>query len=176
VLRIGENDWHVVIGRGHSPEHACVHCPALRLLIAGDQVLPRITSNVSVHPTEPAAEPLSDWLESQLEIARRVPDDVLVLPAHNDPFTGLHKRLRQLESSVTQALERLRIKLQEPRRVVDVFDALFRRPISDDPHLLSMATGESVAHINYLLQRGEAQIERVEDGAEWYRLTPGKHS
>jgi glyoxylase-like metal-dependent hydrolase (beta-lactamase superfamily II) len=176
VLRIGEHDWHVVIGRGHSPEHACLHCPALRLLISGDQVLPRITSNVSVHPTEPAAEPLSEWLESQVEIARRVPDDVLVLPAHNDPFTGLHERLKQLESSVTQALERLRIKLQEPRRVVDVFDALFRRPIGDDPHLLSMATGESVAHINYLLQRGEAQIERVEDGAEWYRLTPGKHS
>jgi glyoxylase-like metal-dependent hydrolase (beta-lactamase superfamily II) len=145
-------------------------------MISGDQVLPRITSNVSVHPTEPAAEPLSEWLESQVEIARRVPDDVLVLPAHNDPFTGLHERLKQLESSVTQALERLRIKLQEPRRVVDVFDALFRRPIGDDPHLLSMATGESVAHINYLLQRGEAQIERVEDGAEWYRLTPGKHS
>lgn len=176
VLRIGEHDWHVVIGRGHSPEHACLHCPALRLLISGDQVLPRITSNVSVHPTEPAAEPLSEWLESQVEIARRVPDDVLVLPAHNDPFTGLHKRLRQLESSVTQALERLRIKLQEPRRVVDVFDALFRRPIGDDPHLLSMATGESMAHINYLSQRGEAQIERVEDGAEWYRLTPGKYS
>jgi glyoxylase-like metal-dependent hydrolase (beta-lactamase superfamily II) len=176
VLRIGEHDWHVVIGRGHSPEHACLHCPALRLLISGDQVLPRITSNVSVHPTEPAADPLSEWLESLTEIARRVPDDVLVLPAHNEPFTRLHERLRQLESSVTQALERLRTKLGEPRRVVDVFDALFRRAVGDDPHLLSMATGESVAHINFLLGRGEAHIDRIEDGAEWYRLTPRRHS
>ncbi|MEJ6022674.1 MBL fold metallo-hydrolase [Ramlibacter sp. PS4R-6] len=176
VLRIGEHDWHVVVGRGHSPEHACLHCPALRLLISGDQVLPRITSNVSVHPTEPAADPLSEWLESLAEIARRVPDDVLVLPAHNEPFTGLHERLRQLEDSVTQALTRLRTKLQEPRRVVDVFDALFRRPIGDDPHLLSMATGESVAHINYLLQRGEAQVERIESGTEWYRIAPERHT
>ncbi|AVO43524.1 MBL fold metallo-hydrolase [Simplicispira suum] len=176
VLRIGEHDWHVVIGRGHSPEHACLHCPALRLLISGDQVLPRITSNVSVHPTEPAADPLTEWLESLTEIARRVSDDVLVLPAHNEPFTGLHERLRQLESSVMQALEQLRIKLLEPRRVVDVFDALFRRAVGDDPHLLSMATGESVAHINFLRQRGEAEIERIEDGVEWYRLTPGRDS
>lgn len=173
VLRIGEHDWHVVVGRGHSPEHACLHCPALRLLMSGDQVLPRITSNVSVHPTEPAADPLSDWLASLAEIARRVPDDVLVLPAHNEPFTGLHLRLQQLERSVTQALERLREKLREPQRVVDVFGALFRRPVAGDPHLLSMATGEGVAHINFLLARGEAVVDRVEDGAAWYRLAAG---
>lgn len=173
VVRIGAHEWHVVIGRGHSPEHACLHCPALKLLISGDQVLPRITSNVSVHATEPAANPLADWLESLAHIRARVPDDVLVLPAHNEPFTGLHERLLQLEQSVNQALDRLRGKLREPQRVVDVFDALFRRTVGDDPHLLSMATGESVAHINYLLGRGEAE-ERMDDGVAWYRLAPGK--
>ena len=160
----------------HLNIHTCLHCPARRLLILGDQVLPRITSNVSVHPTEPAADPLSEWLESLAEIAWRVPDDVLVLPAHNEPFTGLHERLMQLEGSVMQALDRLRTKLLQPRRVVDVFDALFCRPIGDDPHLLSMATGESVAHINFLLGRGEAEVERIEGGADWYRPTPERHA
>ena len=170
VVRIGTHEWHVVIGRGHSPEHACLYCPALRLLISGDQILPRITSNVSVHATEPAAEPLSDWLESLVHIRERVPDDVLVLPAHNEPFRGLHERLDQLENSVTQALGRLRAKLGEPRRVVDVFDALFRRPVGEDPQLLGMATGEALAHINFLLKRGEV-VQRMENGVAWYRMS-----
>src|ERR1035441_3876150 len=85
TLTIGGNEWTVVVGNGHSPEHACLYCPALRLLIAGDQVLPKISSNVSVYPTEPDANPLADWLNSLAAIARRIPDDVLVLPAHNSP-------------------------------------------------------------------------------------------
>jgi len=54
---IGQHRWQAVIGRGHSPEHLCLYCPELRVLISGDQVLPKITSNVSVFPTEPAADP-----------------------------------------------------------------------------------------------------------------------
>ena len=104
---IGEHAWHAVMGRGHSPEHLCLYCPDLRLLISGDQVLPRITSNVSVFPTEPDADPLRDWLESLASIKTRVPDDVLVLPAHNDPFHGLHARLDQLMAGHERSLERL---------------------------------------------------------------------
>jgi glyoxylase-like metal-dependent hydrolase (beta-lactamase superfamily II) len=95
-LKIGDHEWHVVMGNGHSPEHACLHCPDLKLFISGDQVLPRITSNVSVYPTEPEADPLSDWLNSLARIKTRVPDDVLVLPAHNSPFVGLHARIDEL--------------------------------------------------------------------------------
>jgi glyoxylase-like metal-dependent hydrolase (beta-lactamase superfamily II) len=170
VNRIGEHDWEVVIGLGHSPEHACLYCRSLSLLISGDQVLPRISSNVSVHPTEPAADPLADWLATLDKIRRRVPDDVLVLPAHNEPFRGLHARLDQLEQSVLRSLDRLREQLREPKRVVDVFGALFLRPVTHEPHLLSLATGESIAHVNYLLGRGEATLDRMEDGAAWYRL------
>ena len=167
-VRIGDHEWEVVVGRGHSPEHASLYCRGLGLLISGDQVLPRITSNVSVHPTEPAADPLADWLDSLALLRRRVPDDVLVLPAHNEPFRGLHLRLRQLEDSVAAALEKLRECLSEPRRAIDVFGALFRRPVTPEPHLLSLATGESLAHLNYLVGRGEARIVRIEDGVAWY--------
>ena len=78
TIRIGEHDWTVVVGHGHSPEHACLHSPALRLLISGDQVLPRISSNVSVFPTEPDADPLGDWIESLAKLERALPDVILL--------------------------------------------------------------------------------------------------
>ncbi len=169
-LSIGGREWHVVVGRGHSPEHACLYCPDLKLFISGDQVLPRISSNVSVFPTEPDADPLGEWLESLERIGRIVPDDVLVLPAHNLPFHGLHARLRQLVDGHLMGLARLRAKLATPRRAIDVFDALFSRPIGTET--LGMATGESLAHLNYLWRRGE--IGRVRDAGEvdWYTLLP----
>lgn len=169
ALRIGEKDWRVVVGHGHSPEHACFHCPQAGLFISGDQVLPRISSNVSVFPTEPDADPLGDWLASIDKIRREVPDDVLVLPAHNEPFRGLHARLDYLAVSQRQALDRLRRALHAPKRAVDVFGELFARPIGSEPNLLGMATGESLAHLNYLLCRGEARRELDAAGVAWYR-------
>ena len=80
---IGAHRWQVVVGTGHSPEHACLYCPELKLLISGDQMLPKISSNVSVHPPEPDADPMADWLASLAKLKRQVPADVLVLPAHN---------------------------------------------------------------------------------------------
>jgi glyoxylase-like metal-dependent hydrolase (beta-lactamase superfamily II) len=170
VLRIGAHDWTVVVGSGHSPEHACLYCPALKLFISGDQVLPRISSNVSVFPTEPDADPLGDWLGSLARIVTRVPDDVLVLPSHNEPFRGLHSRLRSLIDGHERGLERLRKSLQERRRVVDVFGALFARDVRSDNQLLGMATGECIAHLNYLLARGELQVDSDADGVAWYRM------
>ncbi len=169
-IRIGDAEWEVVTGNGHSPEHACLYSPARKLLISGDQVLPRISSNVSVQPMEPGADPMADWLASLAKLRERVPDDVLVLPSHNECFRGLHARLEQLQRGQQQALNQLRELLREPRRVIDVFPALFRRPItSGDASLLGMATGESVACLNHLLARGEIS-RRVEDGVAWYRL------
>ncbi len=72
-IAIGDHVWRVVVGNGHSPEHACLYCPALKLMISGDQVLPRISSNVSVFPTEPDGDPLRDWLTSLARIKTRVP-------------------------------------------------------------------------------------------------------
>ncbi len=170
-LRIGPNDWQVVVGHGHSPEHACLYCPALGVLISGDQVLPRISSNVSVFPTEPDADPLGDWIESIATVGRAVPDDVLVLPAHNDPFRGLHARLADLAADHDGALDRLRDVLAEPKRAIDVFGALFARPIKSDPTLLGLATGEALAHINRLVRQGEVRAELDRDGVAWYRRT-----
>ena len=171
ILDIGANEWTVVVGSGHSPEHACLYSPNLRLLISGDQVLPKISSNVSVYPTEPDANPLADWLNSLGAIERRIPDDVMVLPAHNSPFTGLHARLRQLTRSHHEGLARLEELLGEPKRVVDVFPALFSRQVT--PDLLGMATGEAIAHLNYLLMTGRAVRQQDDRGVSWWRRGAG---
>lgn len=170
-IPIGAHDWRVVVGRGHSPEHACLVCDALGLMISGDQVLPRISSNVSVHPTEPEADPLSDWLASIEKLKAEVPDDVLVLPAHNEPFRGLHARLDHLAQGHHRSLARLLKTLDQPKRVIDVFGALFARAVdpAEGSMQLGLASGESIASLNFLVNRGEVSREIDADGVAWYR-------
>jgi glyoxylase-like metal-dependent hydrolase (beta-lactamase superfamily II) len=173
-ITIGAHAWRVIVGNGHSPEHACLYCPDLKVLISGDQVLPRISSNVSVNPIEPDADPMGDWLASLDKLQREVPDDVLVLPSHNECFRGLHARIEALRRGQAIALDRLRRTLAEaPKRAVDVFGALFARRIDDtDVPLLGMATGESLACLNHLVHRAEAVVEDDAAGIAWYRAAP----
>lgn len=173
-ILVGNRIWRVVIGHGHSPEHACLYCPELRLLISGDQVLPRITSNVSVFPTEPEADPLSDWLESLAAIRRQIPDDVLVLPSHNEPFQGLHTRVQQLIDGHEQALQRVRDALSERKMANQVFELLFKRRVGSELFTLTMATGEAIAHLNCLISRGQLVRELDPAGLIWY-LRSGPH-
>jgi glyoxylase-like metal-dependent hydrolase (beta-lactamase superfamily II) len=169
VFGVGSHRWRVIVGRGHSPEHACLQCEDLGVLISGDQVLPRISSNVSVHPTEPEADPLGEWIASLAHLRATLGEDLLVLPAHGEPFLGLHARLDRLAHGHERGLERLRRSLAEsPKRAIDVFGALFARPIEGKGDLLGMATGESLAHLNYLLARGEAACKVGDDGVRRY--------
>jgi glyoxylase-like metal-dependent hydrolase (beta-lactamase superfamily II) len=171
TVRIGAHSWRVIVGRGHSPEHACLVSDDLGVLVSGDQVLPRISSNVSVFPTEPDADPLGDWIASIEHLRRTLSDELLVLPAHGEPFRGLHARLDRLAQGHERGLQRLRRSLGEsPKRTVDVFGALFARAIDSNGELLGMATGEGVAHLNHLLARDEAVRETGADGVYRYRM------
>lgn len=167
-IQIGENDWEIIIGRGHSPEHACLFCRDLNLLISGDQILPTISSNVSVYPTEPAANPLANWFDSLHLLKQLLPADVLVLPAHGGPFTGAHVRLDQLIAEHEQGLVKLRKICHQPRRALDVFPALFKARITDKN--LIMATGEAISHLNYLLENDEITCQADDQGVNWYQL------
>ncbi|MBI1187408.1 MAG: MBL fold metallo-hydrolase [Alphaproteobacteria bacterium] len=166
AVEIGAHTWRVITGCGHSPEHACLYNEALNILISGDQLLPRISSNVSVFPTEPEADPLTDWLRSCAKLKVNIPGDVLVLPAHNEPFTGAHARLDDLINGHERALSRLEQRLAEPKRAVDLFGAIFARKIDDD--LIGMATGETIAHLNCLIGRGRVRAASGPDGATLY--------
>jgi glyoxylase-like metal-dependent hydrolase (beta-lactamase superfamily II) len=164
-LRIGRRDWRVVIGSGHSPEHACLVDDEGKLMIAGDQVLPRITSNVSLSLSEPEGDPLGDWLSSIAKL-RTLSDDLMVLPSHGEPFTGLHARLDYLRDGHKGRLDALHAHIAEPKRSVDCFSVLFGRAIDDGSY--GLATGEAMAHLRHLETEGRA-VREVRDGVHWYR-------
>jgi len=164
-IAIGGRTWRIVVGSGHSPEHACLVDDEGKLMIAGDQVLPRITSNVSLSLSEPEADPLGEWLAS-IEKLKRLPDDLLVLPSHGEPFTGLHARLDALAAGHRGRLDALHAFLEEPRRALDCFIILFGRKIEDGS--LGLATGEAMAHLRRLEVEGKA-VREVRDGVHWYR-------
>lgn len=168
VLTINGNRWRVIVGSGHSPEHACLYCGALNLLISGDQVIPRITSNVSVMASEPEANPLKDWFASHEHFLDRLPADALVLPAHNAPFHGLHVRLRYLiEHHEEHLLALEEACVEEQPMAMDLLPVLFKREL--DPGQIGLALGECLAHLNYLLQRGQVERTLDDDGRYRYR-------
>jgi len=161
-IEIDGRTWRVITGSGHSPEHVCLWQPELKLFISGDQVLPKISSNVSVWPTEPAADPLNDWMSSCWRLMAAIPDDVLVLPSHNTPFHGLHARLEGLIEGHEKRLIRLERGLSEPKSAVELFSTMFMRKISSGDRM--MATGETLAHLNYLVRQGRARYCVGDDG------------
>ncbi|HXR01531.1 MAG TPA: MBL fold metallo-hydrolase, partial [Pseudomonas sp.] len=156
-------------GSGHSPEHACLYAADDGLLISGDQVLPRITSTVGVHATEPDADPLRDWLDS-IDKLRALPDSVLVLPAHERPFFNLHQRLDQLQAHHAAHLALMLASCAEPRTVLELVAVLFPRLSGRFDEL--MALGETLAHANYLLAEGALEREE-EQGRYRYRRAVG---
>ncbi|MDQ3139658.1 MAG: MBL fold metallo-hydrolase, partial [Pseudomonadota bacterium] len=167
AIRIGAREWRVHVGNGHSPEHACLVDDYGGVLIAGDQVLPRITSNVSLSMSEPHADPLGDWLGSIARL-KMLPDTLLVLPSHGEPFTCLHARLDALDRGHRDQLAALHAHLATPRRAVDCFGTLFARRI--DEGVYGLATGEAMAHLRRLEVEGRA-VRSSCDGVDWFSAT-----
>lgn len=165
-IEIGGRIWQVMVGRGHAPEHACLYCAELGLLISGDQVLPRISPHIGVYPTEPEADPLKHYLDS-LPRFRDLPAETLVLPSHGDPFRGLHERVATLERHHRRRLADLLAVCAEPKKVLEVFSSLYRRPIGERE--MTLATGEALAHLHYLIGTAAIARELSADGIYRYR-------
>ena len=167
VLRIGAHDWTCHAGHGHAPEHISLHCRALRVLISGDMVLPRISTNVSVIDLEPEGNPLPLYLASIARM-RELPADTLVLPSHGKPFRGLHARIEQLIAHHDERFDAvLEACAREPQTAASLLPVLFHRAL--DLHQTTFAMGESIAHLNALWQRGQLKRELGADGV--YRFT-----
>jgi len=169
VIRAGGRDWDVHFGGGHAPDHLTLWSRDDALVIAGDQILPGISPNIGVYPTEPEADPLSDWLAACDRLAGHAREDHLVLPGHKLPFTGLPLRMRQLRENHEAALDRLRDFLAKPRTAADCFPLLFRRKV--DAGTYGLALVESVAHLNHLMHAGEVTRHRRADGAWLWQVT-----
>jgi glyoxylase-like metal-dependent hydrolase (beta-lactamase superfamily II) len=166
TIAIGGRHWRVIIGRGHAPEHACLHCPELDLFIAGDQVLPKISPNISVWPNEPDANPLARYLDSLEVVRRAVPADVLVLPSHNLPFHGLDIRIDQLAAHHVERLAEIEAACAAPHSTMEIVPLLFRRKL--DAQQLGFAIGEALAHVNYLLAAGRLTRSARADGVHLF--------
>jgi glyoxylase-like metal-dependent hydrolase (beta-lactamase superfamily II) len=165
-MRIGEHDWTVMVGRGHSPEHACLWCPALGVMISGDQVLPRISPHIGVYPNEPDGNPLGLYLAS-LERFRGLPSKTLVLPAHNDPFIGLEARLDQLAHHHAMRVALLDAHMADWSDLFSTLPILFKRELNVQHKF--MAASEALAHLHYMIAEGVAERFAGADGVYRYR-------
>jgi glyoxylase-like metal-dependent hydrolase (beta-lactamase superfamily II) len=151
VFDVGTQRWRVITGFGHSAEHASLYCESLGVLISGDMLLPRISTNVSAFAAAPEADPLGTYLAS-IDRFRVLPEDTLVLPSHGKPFRGLHERVDQLHAHHEERCEvLLGACTGAPQSATDLLPALFERDITD-PHQTMFALGESIAHLIYLEQ------------------------
>jgi glyoxylase-like metal-dependent hydrolase (beta-lactamase superfamily II) len=166
VLTVNGRAWHCIAGYGHAPEHIALHCPELGVLIAGDMVLPRISTNVSVIDIEPEGDPLPLYLRS-ISAMRSLPADTLVLPSHGKPFTGLHERIAQLlQHHEDRYAEVLQACAEAPCSAADILPVMFKRPL--DLHQTTFAMGEAIAHLNALAGRGLLQAHLGSDGVRRY--------
>ncbi|HEY8024816.1 MAG TPA: MBL fold metallo-hydrolase [Burkholderiaceae bacterium] len=160
-LRIGGNIWRIITGFGHSPEHASLYCAEEKLLISGDMLLPRISTNVSVFAIEPEANPVRLYLDSLGKFAS-LAQDVLILPSHGKPFRGLATRIGQLETHHAERLLEVEHACITPQSAVDIVPLMFKRPL--DAHQLSFAIGEALAHLHALWLDGVLRRRVDNDG------------
>ncbi len=164
-IAIGDDTWRVITGFGHSPEHAALYAERANILIAGDMLLPRISTNVSVHAMEPEADPVTQFTDS-IRRFTPLPDDTLVLPSHGRPFRRLHRRVEQLLEHHDARLAEVLAYCATPRTAADIVPIMFRRPL--DSHQMFFAFGEALAHLHALWYAGSLRRER--DGGGVYRF------
>jgi glyoxylase-like metal-dependent hydrolase (beta-lactamase superfamily II) len=161
TLSVGGRDWRVIVGYGHAPEHASLYCDTLQVLISGDMVLPRISTNVSVFNYEPLSNPLPLYLNS-LRRYDDLPDATLVLPSHGRPFRGLHERIAQQHAHHAERLQEVMDACGSLKSAMDIVPVLFRRKL--DVHQLTFAMGEALAHLHALYFDGKLLRQQGDDG------------
>ncbi|CAM3987621.1 MBL fold metallo-hydrolase [Bordetella muralis] len=160
-VAIGGHDWRVIVGYGHAPEHVSLYSPDLNVVISGDMVLPRISTNVSVFDYEPDSDPLRLYLNS-LDGYGDLPADALVLPSHGRPFKGLHERIAQQHQHHADRLAEVLQACVAPQSTMDIVPVLFKRKL--DLHQLTFAMGEALAHLHTLFFEGRLTRKTDEDG------------
>jgi len=163
-IQIGGREWRVIIGEGHAPEHACLYCAEAGVLIAGDQILPRISPNISVQAHEPDGDPLARYLTSLDKLRRALPSDILVLPSHNLPFRGVHTRIDELAAHHHARCAEVIAACERPLSAADLMPVLFKRRL--DRHQTGFALGEALAHLHYLVGQREIARATGDDGVD----------
>jgi len=153
TLRIGNRAFEVITGGGHSWEQIMLYDRADNVIIVADQVLPKISPNISVVASEPDNDPLAVFLETNQTLADRVHSGALALPGHRLPFFGLHQRIAELAAHHDdRCKELIAACMDRPMDPAELVPILFFSGM--DMQQTSFAFGEIVAHLNYLKRRG----------------------
>jgi glyoxylase-like metal-dependent hydrolase (beta-lactamase superfamily II) len=168
TLQIGGRSFDVLTGNGHAAEQVMLYCAADNIFLAADQVLAKITPNISVWAVDPDGDPLGLYIRSLGELKALIPADALVLPGHQLPFYGLHTRSDELIAHHRVRCDAIAEACRTaPRSAAELVPVLFSRKL--DPHQMSFAFSEVQAHVNYMLRRGELAWIEGADGIERVR-------
>ncbi|MDR2188766.1 MAG: MBL fold metallo-hydrolase [Azonexus sp.] len=172
VIDIGGRGWQALIGHGHAPEHLSLYCAEAGVLISGDMLLPKISTNISVFAVTPNANPLAWYLDSLAELNRDIPaDDTLALPSHGLPFYGIANRVAELHAHHAERLQMLEQCCQDaPQSAASLLEALFPRALDTQQTMFAM--GEAIAHLNYLEAAGRLSRRVDADGRIRFQRPP----
>ena len=150
VLELGGRAMTVVWTPGHTDGHAVLFEESSGTLLAGDHVLPRITSNVGVYPGG-RPDPLGDFLAA-LELMKTL-GVKRVLPAHGEPFDDCAGRVDEILAHHAHRLdETLNAVGAGGRSAYAICRTLF--PVLRSAHEERFALAETLAHLRYLELRG----------------------
>jgi glyoxylase-like metal-dependent hydrolase (beta-lactamase superfamily II) len=167
ALTVDGRKWRILIGYGHAPEHMALYCAELGVLISGDMLLPKISTNISVFAGTPDADSLGWFIASLRELSQEMPEKTLVLPSHGLPFTGVQARVEALCAHHEDRLRALEETCENvPKSAAELLETLFQRAL--DMHQTMFAMGEAIAHLNHLEQAGRLSRSSDADGVIRY--------
>jgi glyoxylase-like metal-dependent hydrolase (beta-lactamase superfamily II) len=167
---IGSRRFKVITGGGHALDQVMLYCADDKLFLSADQVLSKISPNVSVWAVEPDQNSLGEYLASLARLTTTLPYDLLVLPGHGVPFYGLKTRIKQLADHHEERCRLIADACRtEPKTSRELVPVVFNKHVLDE-HQMGFAAGELVAHVNYMIVEGRLTAE-TRDGVLQFRTT-----
>ena len=168
-LDFGGYHFEVIHTPGHSPGHLCLYDADTKLMIAGDHVLGDITPNISAMSKKD--NPLADFMRSLDKV--RAYDVELALPGHRSLIHDFKGRVDELKDHHHERLDEV-LTVMDGQQLsgYDIASRMkwrMRGKIWKDAGSTQkwFATGEAIAHLHYLQEKGAiAREER--DGAALY--------
>jgi glyoxylase-like metal-dependent hydrolase (beta-lactamase superfamily II) len=150
-ITLGARSFRVLTGAGHSPDQVMLYCAQEKLFLSADQVLSKISPNVSVWAHEPDENALGSYLASLKRLGETLPEDVLVLPGHGVPFYGLHVRTKQLSDHHEERCQMIAAACKDSAKTsAELVPVVFFKH-KLDAHQTGFAAGELIAHVNHML-------------------------
>jgi glyoxylase-like metal-dependent hydrolase (beta-lactamase superfamily II) len=167
TFRLGDREYRLIEAPGHAAGQILFHDVGRKVIFCGDQVLPRISPNVSLVPGS-EADPLGSFLASLGELRRL--DIVRAYPGHREPFAGFAGRAEELLRHHDERLGAMLARLERPLTAYTLCRIVFGDRLS--VHQLRFALAETLAHLAHLRNQGRA-VEEDGGSAVYYRAVRG---